>query len=55
MRAIVEYHKTDILPPLVVTIVKGKEDVCVKVSLYIKSLHYYNVTFQIKDNNYFKI
>uniref|UniRef100_A0A2S2N6D1 Protein-serine/threonine kinase n=1 Tax=Schizaphis graminum TaxID=13262 RepID=A0A2S2N6D1_SCHGA len=32
MRAIVEHHKTDILPPLQVTIVKGKEDVCVKVS-----------------------
>ncbi|XP_050530106.1 pyruvate dehydrogenase (acetyl-transferring) kinase, mitochondrial [Daktulosphaira vitifoliae] len=32
MRAIVEHHKTDILPPLVVTIVKGKEDICVKVS-----------------------
>lgn len=34
MRAIVEHHKTDILPPLNVTIVKGKEDVCVKVSPY---------------------
>jgi len=33
MRAIVEHHKTDILPPLHVTIVKGKEDVCVKVSM----------------------
>lgn len=32
MRAIVEHHKTDVLPPLLVTIVKGKEDVCVKVS-----------------------
>lgn len=32
MRAIVERHKTEILPPLLVTIVKGKEDVCVKVS-----------------------
>lgn len=31
MRAIVEHHKTDELPPLLVTIVKGKEDVCVKV------------------------
>lgn len=35
MRAIVEHHKTDVLPPLFVTIVKGKEDVCVKVSLQI--------------------
>uniref|UniRef100_A0A2S2QAN4 Protein-serine/threonine kinase n=1 Tax=Sipha flava TaxID=143950 RepID=A0A2S2QAN4_9HEMI len=35
MRAIVEHHKTDELPPLLVTIVKGKEDVCVKVSLLI--------------------
>jgi len=33
MRAIVEKHKTDVLPPLLVTVVKGKEDVCVKVSL----------------------
>jgi len=35
MRATVEHLKTDVLPPLHVTIVKGKEDVCVKVSIYI--------------------
>lgn len=38
MRATVEHHKTDILPPLHVTIVKGKEDVCVKVSLKMLNL-----------------
>lgn len=35
MRAIVETHKTDVLPPLLVTVVRGKEDVCVKVSLIL--------------------
>lgn len=34
MRSMVEVHHTDTLPPLLVTIVKGKEDVCIKVSLY---------------------
>jgi len=42
MRAIVEHHKTDILPPLQVTIVKGKEDVCVKVSLKCRIYILYN-------------
>jgi len=35
MRATVEHHKTDVLPPLLVTIVKGKEDICVKVSSHM--------------------
>lgn len=38
MRAIVELHQTDTLPPLLVTVVRGKEDVCVKVSLIFRRL-----------------
>lgn len=37
MRAVVEHHGSnqDALPPIEVTIVKGKEDVCVKVRILI--------------------
>lgn len=39
MRAIVELHQTDTLPPLIVTVVRGKEDVCVKVSLQFRWIY----------------
>lgn len=56
MRATVEHHKTDILPPLHVTIVKGKEDVCVKVSLkmvLIFALYSCNLGFEVWKHPWF--
>ncbi|XP_050426263.1 pyruvate dehydrogenase (acetyl-transferring) kinase, mitochondrial isoform X2 [Adelges cooleyi] len=46
MRAIVEHHKIDVLPPLIVTLVKGKEDICVKSNF--NKLEFYKLNVQTR-------